>query len=71
MLLLHGTKGKGSEGILKEAYEPSIEDEQSHGPCVYMIKDVNIYCDYSESYGHEVVNGENIPKKITYLFVNY
>ena len=70
LLLLHGTKGKNIEGILKYGFKPSTGDAEDHGPGVYMTNSVNKACVYGEYYGGEVVDDETIAKTVKYLFVN-
>ena len=63
LLLLHGTKGKNVEGILKEGFKPSIKGSLGLG--VYLTNHLSLARDY----GNCLVIDKEFVKGMSYVFV--
>ena len=64
LLLLHGTKARNVEGILKTGFEPSQNGK--YGPGVYLTDSID--CAYE--YGKSIVRENGLVKMCRYIFVN-
>ena len=64
LLLLHGTKGKRVEGILREGFKPSGCGK--YGPGIYLTDSFEKAFEYGECF----VKDEETPKHMAYVFVN-